>query len=86
MRKGEVCGSDEVTRVVIPLVTQSALESDKGERAAKTNVWVKIKRSGKYLQGLEDNSKEVKKVLSSNKDFERNRLQTKSGLRPNSRI
>jgi len=64
------------------------LESDKSERVVKTNVWVKIKRRGKYLQGFEDNFKEIKKrnSLSSNKDFERNRLQTKSGLRPNSRI
>jgi len=64
------------------------LEGDKSERVIKTNVWVKIKRNRKYLQGLEDNSKEKKEGngLSSNKDFERNRLQTKSGLRPNSRI
>jgi len=34
------------------------LESDKGEGVAETNVWVKIKRRGKYLQGLEDNFKE----------------------------
>jgi len=34
------------------------LESDKGKRVAKTNVWVKIKRKGKYLQELEDNFKE----------------------------
>jgi len=59
------------------------LESDKSEKVAKTNVWVKIKRNRKYLQGLEDNSKEIKEGngLSSNKDFECNRLQTKSGLR-----
>jgi len=64
------------------------LEGDKGKKVAKTNVWVKIKRNGKYLQGFEDNSKEIEEgnVLSSNKDFECNRLQTKSGLRPNSRI
>jgi len=64
------------------------LEGDRCKRVAKTNVWVKIKRNGKYLQGLEDNFKEGKKgnSLSSNKDFEYNRLQTKSGLRPNSRI
>jgi len=64
------------------------LEGDKGEKVAKTNVWVKIKRNRKYLQGFEDNSKEMKERngLSSNKDFEHNRLQTKSGLRPNSRI
>jgi len=62
------------------------LESDKGKRVAKTNVWVKIKRNEKYLQGFEDSFKEMKEgnSLSSNKDFERNRLQTKSGLRPNS--
>jgi len=34
-------------RVVIPLINRSALESDKGEKVAKTNVWVKIKRKGK---------------------------------------
>jgi len=64
------------------------LKRDKGERVAKTNVWVKIKRNGKYLQGFEDNFKEMIKgnVGSSNKDREHNRLQTKSGLRPNSRI
>jgi len=64
------------------------LEGDKSEKVTKTNVWVMIKRNGKYLQGFEDNSKEIKEGngLSSNKDFERNRLQTKSGLRPNSRI
>jgi len=86
--KGEICSSDEVTRVVIPLVTESALEGDKSGKVAKTNVWVKIKRNEKYLQGFEDNSKEIEEGngLLSNKDFERNRLQTKSGLRPNSRI
>ena len=47
MRKGEICGSDEVIRVVIPLITLSALEGDKSEEVAKTNVWVKIKRKGK---------------------------------------
>jgi len=64
------------------------LEGDKSKRVAKTNVWVKIKRNGKYLQGFEDNFKEMKEGngLSSNKDFKHNRLQTKSGLRPNSRI
>jgi len=64
------------------------LECDKSEEVVKTNVWVKIKRNGKYLQGVEDNFKEKNKgnVGSSNKDRERNRLQTKSGLRPNSRI
>jgi len=35
----------------------------KSERVAKTNVWVKIKRNKKYLQGLEDNSKEVKEEM-----------------------
>jgi len=35
-----------------------ALECDKGEKVVKTNVWVKIKRNGKYLQGVEDNFKE----------------------------
>jgi len=64
------------------------LEGDKSEKVIKTNVWVMIKRNGKYLQGFEDNFKEIKEEnsLSSNKDFECNRLQTKSGLRPNSRI
>jgi len=56
--KGEICSSDEVTRVVIPLITEVTLECDKGEKVAKTNVWVKIKRNGKYLQGFEDNFKE----------------------------
>jgi len=36
------------------------LEGGKSEKVAKTNVWVMIKRNGEYLQGLEDNSKEVK--------------------------
>ena len=58
MRKGEICGSDEVTRVVIPLITEMVLERDKGKKVAKTNVWVKIKRNGEYLQGFEDNLKE----------------------------
>jgi len=64
------------------------LEGDKSKKVTKTNVWVMIKRNGKYLQGFEDNSKEIKEGngLSSNKDFEHNRLQTKLGLRPNSRI
>ena len=57
----EQCGSDEVTRVVIPLVTQSVLEYDKGKRVTKTNVWVKIKRNGEHLQGFEDKLKESKK-------------------------
>ena len=47
VHKGEMCGSDEVIRVVIPLITWSALESDKEEKVAKTNVWVEIKRRGK---------------------------------------
>jgi len=34
------------------------LECDKGRKVTKTNVWVKIKRKGKYLQGFEDNFKE----------------------------
>jgi len=58
MRKGEICSSDEVIRVIIPLITKVTLESDKGEKVAKTNVWVKIKRNGKYLQSVEDNFKE----------------------------
>jgi len=33
------------------------LECDKGEKVAKTNVWVVIKRKGEYLQGFEDNFK-----------------------------
>jgi len=44
----------KATRVVIPLVTRSALEGDKSKKVAKTNVWVVIKGNGKYLQGLED--------------------------------
>jgi len=47
VRKGEICGSDEVIRVVIPFNNLSALEGDKGEKVAKTNVWVVIKRKGK---------------------------------------
>jgi len=58
VRRGEICSSDEVTRVVIPLITLSALKSDKSKKVIKTNVWVVIKRKGKYLQGLEDNFKE----------------------------
>jgi len=58
MRKGEICSSDEVTRVIIPLVTEVVLECDKSKKVAKTNVWVNIKRKGKYLQGFEDNFKE----------------------------
>jgi len=34
------------------------LKGDKSKKVAKTNVWVRIKRKGKYLQGLEDNFKE----------------------------
>ena len=89
MRKKVKCAAvTKVTRVIIPLVTEVVLECDKGKKVTKTNVWVKIKKKGKYLQGFEDNSKEMKDKngLSSNKDFEHNRLQTKSGLRPNSRI
>jgi len=56
--KGKICGSDEVIRVIIPLITEVTLECDKGKKVAKTNVWVKIKRNGKYLQGFEDNFKE----------------------------
>ena len=58
MRKGEMCGSDKVTRVVIPLITRVTLEGDKSEKVTKTNVWVKIKRNREYLQGFEDNLKE----------------------------
>jgi len=58
MRKGKICSSDKVTRVVIPLITKVTLECDKGEKVTKTNVWVEVKRNGKYLQGFEDNSKE----------------------------
>jgi len=54
----KTCGSNEVIRVVIPLITKVTLECDKGEKVVKTNVWVKIKRNGKYLQGLEDYFKE----------------------------
>jgi len=55
MRKGEIHSRDKVIRVVIPLITKVTLESDKGEKVTKTNVWVKIKRNGEYLQGFEDN-------------------------------
>jgi len=70
VHKVKTCGSNNVTRVVIPLITEVILEHDKGERVAKTNVWVKIKRSGKYLQSVEDHFKERKKgnICSSNKD------------------
>jgi len=64
VHRGEICGSDEVTRVVIPLVTRSALEGDKSKKVTKTNVWVMIKRNREYLQGFEDNSNEVKKENS----------------------
>ena len=57
-QKMKTCGSNEVIRVVIPLITKVTLECDKGEKVVKTNVWVKIKRNGKYLQGLEDYFKE----------------------------
>jgi len=50
-----MCGSDEVIRVVIPLITKMTLECDKSKNVVKTNVWVKIKRDRKYLQGFEDN-------------------------------
>ena len=70
--KEERCGSDKVTRVIIPLVTQRVLKCDKGERVTKTNVWGVIKRNGERLQGFEDKLKEKKKgnVCSSNKDSE----------------
>jgi len=58
VRKGEIYGSDGVIRVVIPLITWGALEGDKSEKVAKTNVWVMIKRNRKYLQGFEDYFKE----------------------------
>ena len=68
--KVKTCGSDEVIRVIIPLITKVTLECDKGEKVIKTNVWVEIKRNGKYLQSIEDNFKERKKEnsSSSNKD------------------
>jgi len=47
------------------------LGCDKGEKVAKTNVWVMIKRKGKYLQDVEDDFKEKKRKGnsgSSNKD------------------
>jgi len=53
-----MCGSDEVIRVVIPLITLSMSESDEVKWVAKTNVWVEIKRNGKSLQEFEDNFKE----------------------------
>ena len=58
MCRGKICSSDEVTRVIIPLITRMTFECDKGKKVTKTNVWVVIKRNGKYLQGLEDNFKE----------------------------
>jgi len=58
MHRGEICSSDDVTRVIIPVITKVTLECDKGEKVAKTNVWVKIKRKRKYLQGFEDNFRE----------------------------
>ena len=58
MHKGKIYGSDKVTRVIIPLITKVTLECDKGKKVTKTNVWVKIKRNGKYLQGFEDDFKE----------------------------
>ena len=54
----KMCGSDEVIRVVIPLITLSMSESDEVKWVAKTNVWVEIKRNGKSLQEFEDNFKE----------------------------
>jgi len=35
------------------------LEGDKSKEVVKTNVWVRIKRNRKYLQGFEDNFKEI---------------------------
>jgi len=40
------------------------LEGDKSKKVTKTNVWVKIKRNGKYLQGFEDDFKEMKKEMA----------------------
>jgi len=37
------------------------LKGNKSERVAMTNVWVEIKRKGKYLQGFEDNFQERNK-------------------------
>jgi len=56
--KVKTCSSNRVIRVIIPLITEVTLECDKGEKVGKTNVWVKIKRNGKYLQSVEDNFKE----------------------------
>jgi len=61
MRKGRACSSDEIIRVVIPLITEVTLKGNKSERVAMTNVWVEIKRKGKYLQGFEDNFQERNK-------------------------
>jgi len=89
MCRSEVCGSDKVTRVIIPLVTEGGLECDKSKVVCKTNVWVIIKRKGKGLQEIEDDFKEREK---RNSPFQAtrlrmtSRLQTKSGLRPNSKI
>ena len=47
MHEGEICGSDEVYKGCNSLSNLSALEGDKSEKVAKTNVWVKIKRKGK---------------------------------------
>jgi len=58
MCRGEIHSSDDVTGVVIPLITEVTLECDKGEKVTKTNIWVKIKRKRKYLQGFEDNFRE----------------------------
>jgi len=40
------------------------LEGNKSKKVAKTSVWVKIKRNGKYLQGFEDDFKEMKKEMA----------------------
>ena len=47
MCEGEIRGSDEVYKGRNSLDNLSALEGDKSERVAKTNVWVKIKGKGK---------------------------------------
>ena len=51
-------------------MTEVTFEGDKSEEVAKTNVWVKIKRKRKYLQGFEDDfkEKEEENSFSSNKD------------------
>ena len=61
MRKGRAYSSDEIIRVIIPLITEVTLKGNKSERVAMTNVWVEIKRKGKYLQGFEDNFQERNK-------------------------